>query len=122
MKIVIALMLGLVAGTASFAQASASRTNSPLVPQTHITMTADQKIKFHVSPVSERAQIALQDADGHALYTEYVTPAHGFDQQFDVSGLAVGTYRLTLTTNEQTIVRTFVVQPVPNQTFIVMES
>ena len=122
MKKVIALMLGLVAGTASFAQESASQTNNPSVPQTHITMTTDQKIKLFVSPISERAQIALQDADGHALYSEYVTLAHGFDQQFDVSGLAVGTYHLTLTTNDQTIVRTFVVQPVPNQTFIVMES
>ncbi len=122
MKKVIALMLGLAAGTASFAQTSASQTTSPLVPQTRITMTTDQKIKLFVSPVSERAQIALQDADGHALYTEYVTLAHGLGQQFDVSSLAVGTYRLTLTTDGQTIVRTFVVQPVPNQTFIVMES
>ncbi len=119
MKKIFVLMLGLVAGTASFAQEVAPQ---PTTPQTRVAMTADQKIKLFVGPLPATAHIVFQDASGHALFTENVKLTHGFGQQFDVSGLAVGTYRLTLTTDGQTVVKTFVVQPVPYQTFMVAEA
>jgi hypothetical protein len=85
-------------------------------------MTTDQKIKLYVQPVASKGQIAILDAEGHPLYTRTVSLQKGLGQQFDVSGLGTGTYRLTLTTGTDTVTRTFVVQTVPYQNFVVLQS
>lgn len=122
MKKSILLMIALVASTASFAQVAATETPAPSAPQTRLVMTPDQKIKLFIQPMSAKGQIAILDAEGHALYTKTVALQKGLGQQFDVSGLGIGTYRVTFTTGKETVIRTFVVQPVPYQNFVVLQS
>ena len=116
MKKVLILMLGLVASTASFA--------TPSVPQntaahTHLVMTTDQKIKLFVQPLHTKGHLAIRDASGQAVYASNVSLRKGLSQQFDIANLGAGTYRLTLTTDDETITKTFVVQATPNQSFVV---
>ena len=118
-------MLGLVATTASFAQQVTSQTGptpTASIAQTRLIATADQKIKLFVQPQPTKGQIMLRDAEGHSLYSATVALQNGLGQQFDVSSLAVGTYKLIVTTGSGTVTKTFVVQPVPNETFVVVPS
>ena len=122
MKKTILLMLGLVAGTASFAQQTPTQTPASDTPNTHLVITPDQKIKLFVQPVASNGQLALLDAQGHVLYGANVSLQKGFGQQFDISNLPIGTYRLVIKANDETVTKTFVVQPVPNQTFVVQQA
>lgn len=122
MKKTITLMLGLVAGTASFAQQTPSQTPISDTPQTHLIITPDQKIKLLVQPLNTKGQLSLLDAQGHVLYGANVSLQKGFGQQFDITGLPVGTYRLLIKVNNETTTKTFVVQPVPEQTFVVQKA
>ncbi len=121
MKKSILLMLALVASTASFAQVAPTTPAAP-APETRLVMTTDQKIRLYVEPVAAKGQIAILDAEGHALYSKPVGLKKGLSQQFDVSGLGTGTYRVMLTTGAETVTRTFVVQTVPYQSFVVVQS
>jgi hypothetical protein len=122
MKKTILLMLGLVATTASFAQQTTLQPPVASISQTRLIATTDQKIKLFVQPQPTKGQIILRDVQGHSLYTATVALQNGLGTQFDISDLAVGTYQLTVTTGTQTITKTFVVQPTPNQTFVVLAS
>ncbi|MBO0935530.1 T9SS C-terminal target domain-containing protein [Fibrella sp. HMF5335] len=122
MKKVIVLMLGLVASTASFAQQVAPEGTVAATPQTNMFITADQKIKLFVEALPATARITLSDAAGHALYAIRVPLNHGYGQQFDISNLGVGLYRLTVSTAAKTTTNTFVIQPLQPQTFIVQQS
>ena len=115
-------MLGLVAGTASFAPKSiAQATNTP-TPQARVVMTADQKIKLFIQPVQVEGEVAITDANGHSLYTSTMNLKKGLGLQFDVSGLSAGTYRMTLKTGSEVVTKTFVVQPVPYESFVVLNA
>ncbi len=116
MKKVLILMLSLVASAASFANPSTPQ-NSAV--QTRMVMTTDQKIRLFVQPLHTKGQLAIRDADGQAVYLTSISLQKGLSQQFDISNLGRGTYRLTLTTGDETITKTFVVQANPNQSFIV---
>ncbi len=116
MKKVLILMLGLVASTASFASTSISQNTAA---QTHLVMTADQKIKFYVQPLRTKGELAIRDANGQAVYARTVSLQKGLSQQFDFADLGVGTYRLTLTIGQETLTKTFVVQANPNESFVV---
>jgi hypothetical protein len=116
MKKVLTLMLGLVATTASFAN---QPTTTPEAAQAHVMMTATHKIKLYVQPIQTKGQLAILDASGQKVYTQSVALKKGLSQQFDVSGLGSGTFRLTLTTGSETLTKTFVVQANPNESFIV---
>ena len=122
MKNTILMLLGLVASTASFAQQATPQTLTASAPQTHLVATTDQKIKLYIQPQPTKGQIVLRDTHGHSLYTSTVALQAGFAKQFDIAELAVGTYRLTVTTGTQTVTKTFVVQPLPNVTFVVLQS
>jgi hypothetical protein len=122
MKKTIALMLGLVAGTASFAQQTPSQTPASDTPQTNLAITPDQKIKLLVQPLAANGQLSLLDAQGHVLYGANVSLKKGLGQKFDITGLPVGTYRLLIKANDETVTKTFVVQPVPEQTFVVKKA
>ena len=111
MKNVLVLMLGLVASSASFANPTAS--------ETRVVMTPEHKIKLYVPASQTKGQLAILDAKGQSVYTQYVGLQKGLSQQFDVSSLSTGTYKLTLTTGNETITKTFVVQANPNESFIV---
>lgn len=118
MKTIFTLMLGLVAGTASFADSPAT-TPAAATSQTRVVMTADHKIKLFVQPQSTKAQLTIQDDKGHALLKNNVSLKKGLKQQFDISELGTGTYKLTMTTGQQQFSKTFVVQSQPNESFIV---
>ncbi len=122
MKKTIALMLGLVAGTASFAQQTPSQTPATNTPQTHLVITPDQKIKFFVQPTPGLGTLTLLDAQSHVLYGANMSLQKGIGQQFDISGLPVGTYRLLMKLGNETVTKTFVIQPVPNQTFVMQQA
>jgi len=94
MKKVLILMLGLVASTASFAKPTTPQTSTV---QTRVVMTPEHKIKLYVQPLQTKGQLAILDANGQAVYTQHVALGKGFSQQFDVSSLGTGTFRLTLT-------------------------
>ena len=119
MKKVFILMLGLVASTASFATTNAPGKSA--AAQTHLVMTPEHKIKFYVQPIQTKGQLAIWDASGQSVYTETVNLQKGLSQQFDVSSLGTGTYRLTLVAGNETIIKTFVVQGGPNESFVVQE-
>ena len=124
MKKVLVLMLGLVASTASFANSSATvpSTTYSVVSSTHLVMTPERKIKLYVQPLQTKGQLAIWDANGQPVYTQNVALQKGFSQQFDVSSLGIGTYRLTLTAGTETCTRTFVVQANPNESFVVQQA
>ncbi|WP_461139157.1 T9SS type A sorting domain-containing protein [Spirosoma pomorum] len=121
MKKVLMLMLGLVAGTTSFANSSDVTPSAPEARSTRLVMTTDHKIKLYVQPVQDKANLAIRDADGRVLYKTAVSLQKGLQQQFDISSLETGTYQLTLTTDHETRTKTFVVQADPNTSFVVQD-
>ena len=120
MKKVLILMLGLVAGTASFANSSTVLPSavSPVTSATRLVMTANHKIRIYVQPLDTKGELSIQDAKGHTLYDSMVTLQKGLYQQIDFSDLGAGTYQLTLNTGGQTLTKTFVVQANPNASYI----
>ena len=118
MKKVLILMMGLVASTASFATPSTPQTTAA---QTRLVMTPEHKIKLYVQPLQTKGQLAILDGSGQSVYSSNVALQKGLSQQFDISNLGTGTFRLTLKTDNATITRTFVVQANPNESFIVQQ-
>lgn len=117
MKKVIALMLGLVAGTASFAQ-----TTSPAPVANVILTSASEKLKLFVAPEAATATVNLMDAEGHVLYTHKVDLQKGFRQDFNIAGLEPGTYQIAVRTGSQAVIRTFVIDDVPAQKQIILQA
>lgn len=122
MKKTILLMLGLVAGTASFAQESNPQTIASNDPQIHVVATNNQKVKLMIQPEDVKGKIALLDEMGHSLYTANVALNKGIIQQFDIAQLATGKYSLKVTTPTGTVTKTFIIQPTPYETFVVLGS
>lgn len=118
MKNVLILMLSLVASTASFAHPSVPQHTAT---QTRVVMTTEHKIRLFVQPLQTKGQLAIWDASGKAVYSQNVALQKGLSQQFDFSNLSIGTYRLTLKTDNEILTRTFVVQEDPNDSFVVQE-
>jgi hypothetical protein len=118
MKKVLILMLGLAASTASFATGLTPQTASA---QTRMVMTAEHKLKLYVQPLQAKGQLAILDANGQTVYAQNVALGKGLREQFDVSSLGTGTFRLTLTTGNETVIKTFVVQANPNESFVVQD-
>lgn len=116
MKQVIALMLGLVAGTASFAQSTADQNPDVVVTSTN------QKVRVFVAPQPTKAFIKLFDNQGHVLYTQTANLAQGFRQQLNLTQLEPGSYRLTVVKDGQTIDKTVVIQDIPAQKQVTLES
>lgn len=117
MKNTLLLMLGLVAGTASFAQTTNSKT-----PETSVTITANQRVKLIVARENATAAITLRDTDGHVLYRENVDLRNGLRQQFNITQLANGTYQLAVAVGSDTVVETFVVDEQPAQKVVAIRS
>ena len=115
-------MLGLVAGTASFAQESNSQTFASTEPLVYMSTTTNQKVRLIVQPEASKGKIALLDEMGHALYTETVALNEGIIQQFDIAQLTSGTYRLKVTTPTSTVTKTFIIQPVSQERQVVLKS
>ncbi|UFH51935.1 T9SS type A sorting domain-containing protein [Spirosoma sp. KNUC1025] len=118
MKKILMLMLGLAVGTASFA----NPTTPQATTQTRVVMTADHKIKLFVQPLQAKGQLAIVDATGQPVYNSAVWLQKGLSRQFDFSSLGAGTYQLTLKVGNETVVKKFVLQANPNESFVVQES
>lgn len=102
-------MLGLVAGSASFAQQTTA--NDPDV----IVQSANQKVQVYVAPQTTEATIRLLDEVGHTLFLKTGSAANGLRQKLDLSELEPGSYQLTITKAGQTIEKTIVIATVPAQ-------
>lgn len=120
MKKSIALMLGLLAGTASFA----NTTEEPIAqtPQTKLVIANNQKLRLYVNAFPTSARVALKDAAGHVLFTEKYTLTKGLNRVFNISELEKGTYYLEVVTGNETQTKTFVVQDVPTQKIVTLQS
>ena len=117
MKKVIVLMLGLVAGTASFAQPT------PVADSSSVMMTTGpEKIKLFVAPQATTATINLLNEQGHVLYKQKVNLQNGFRQNFNLSELEPGMYQMVVLTDGQRVIKTFVVDQVPAQKRITLQA
>ena len=117
MKNTLILMLGLVAGTASFAQTSSSKT-----PETSLSITSDQKVKLLMAREEAMAAVTLRDALGHVLYSETVNLHNGLRQYFNIAELTNGTYQIAIAVGNATVVKTFVVDEQPAQKLVAIRS
>lgn len=108
-------MLSLVAGTASFANPVVDQ---KAVSQTRVVMTADHKIKLYAQPIQSKGEVKIVDAAGQSLYTSVVSLQKGLYQNIDFSNLGTGTYQISLKVGDQTVVKTFVIQSNPNESFV----
>ncbi|GAB4038097.1 T9SS C-terminal target domain-containing protein [Spirosoma gilvum] len=117
MKKLFILMLGLVAGTASFA-----KTTTNEAPAAAISITSDNKLKLVIAPEVAKATVALHDQAGHLLYTESIDLRQGVTQRFVLDELSTGTYRVDVKVGDINTVKTFVVQERPAETFVMLES
>lgn len=122
MKKVILLMLGLVAGTASFAQESVAPAPVVSGPIVHLIAKPDQKVQFIVQPDNSSGHISLRDEAGHFLYSANVSLREGLNQQFDIANLGIGTYRITLSAGSERVIKIFEVKPVPYSTIVTLKS
>jgi hypothetical protein len=117
MKKVFILMLGLVAGTASFAQ-----TTEPQSPVATISVTSDQKLRLVISRENAKASVILRDTQGHVLYNSNVSLIDGLMQKFNLSELALGTYKLAVIIGDEVIEKTFTIDEQPAQKLVALRS
>lgn len=117
MKNVFILMLGLVAGTASFAQTTETKT---LV--TSVSITNDQKLKLVIGRENSTAVVTLRDPQGHVLYRSSVNLREGLLQKFDLNQLDKGLYQLAVTVGDDVITKAFVIDDQPAQKIIAFRS
>lgn len=117
MKKIVILMLGLIAGTASFAQNTTDKT-----PATSVSITNDQRLKLIVGREEAVATVSLRDADGHVLYTQNVNLRDGLRQYFNIAELDKGTYQVAVAVGNETTVKTFVIDEQPAQKSIALRS
>ena len=106
-------MLGLAAGTASFANPT-----TPTAPTANLAITTDQKLNLTISPEEASAMVVLRDLDGHVLYRNQVNLLQGFNQKFNISELPLGTYQIAVTVGKQSTIKTFEVGVQPSQTVV----
>ena len=110
-------MLGLVAGTASFAQTTESKT-----PVTSVSITSDQKLKLIIGRENTTALVTLRDPQGHVLYSSSVNLRDGLLQKFDINQLDKGLYQLAVTVGDDVITKAFVIDDQPAQKIVALRS
>src|ERR1700712_1820549 len=117
MKNVFILMLGLVAGTASFANTTGVKT-----PETAVGVTNDQNLKLIVGHEDATATITLTDDKGHVLYVNHVNLHDGLQQKFNIAELNGGSYKLVVAVGDDAVVKTFVIKDQPAQKVVAFRS
>ncbi|AQG78965.1 T9SS type A sorting domain-containing protein [Spirosoma montaniterrae] len=117
MKNTLLLMLGLVAGTASFAQTTADK-----APATSVTVTTDKRVKLIVGREQAVATVSLRDANGNVLYTQKVDLSNGLRQYFNIAELENGAYQLAVSVGNETVTNRFVIDEQPAQKIITVQS
>lgn len=117
MKKILILMLGLVAGTASFAQSTNSQT-----PQPSVQLAGSNRLLVTIGPESAVATISLRDPIGHVLYSQNMQLDKGLSQYFNIAALDTGTYQLAIAIGKETVVKTFVIEEKPAQKMVALRS
>ena len=116
MKKILILMLGLVASSASFATS-----NEPSKPVATASLIGSEKVKLVVASQQAIATLALQDDQGHVLYSSNVNLRNGFQQQFDISKLDKGIYKLSVAVGKERSVKAFTVTEVPSHQLVTLQ-
>jgi hypothetical protein len=109
MKKILLLMVGLVASSASFAN-----TNEPNKPVATASVIGNDKVKLVVAPQAASATLALNDEQGHVLYSSNIDLRDGFQQKFNISNLEKGVYQLSVAVGNERTVQSFTVTQVPS--------
>ncbi|SFD47919.1 hypothetical protein [Spirosoma endophyticum] len=116
MKNILLLVLGLVASSAAFATAS-----EPSKPLAIASLIGYDKVKLVVASQEATATLALQDEQGHVLYSSNVNLRGGLTQKFDISGLEKGIYKLSISVGKERTVQSFTVTEVPSHPLITLQ-
>lgn len=116
MKKILLVVLGLVAGSASFAN-----TNENGKPSTYASVINNEKVKLVVAPMNANARLELLDDFGHVLYTSNLNLGGGFLQVFDISKLEKGEYKLSVSVGKERTVKTFDITEMPSQSLVTIE-
>lgn len=109
MKKILLVVLGLVAGSASFAN-----TNDNGKPSAYASIISNDKVKLVVAPMEAQARLDLLDDFGHVLYTSNLNLGGGFLQVFDISKLEKGVYKLSVSVGKERTVKTFDITETPS--------
>lgn len=109
MKKILALLLGLTAASASFAQPITDNQQDVLFHSTN------QKVEVYVAPQTTDATIKLLDGEGHTLFSKTSNVANGFRQKLDLSELDPGSYHLTVLKDGQKVEKTIIIESIPAQ-------
>ncbi|AKD56175.1 hypothetical protein [Spirosoma radiotolerans] len=117
MKKILLLMVGLVASSASFAT-----TNERNKPVATASILGNDKVKLVVAPQPANATLALNDEQGHVLYSSKVNLRDGFQQKFDISNLANGVYQLSVAVGNERTVQSFTVMQVPGYHMVSLQT
>lgn len=113
MKKILLVVLGLVAGSASFAN---TNDNTKLTAKTYVV--DHEKVKLIIAPMNAKAIVELTDAEGHVLYSSNVNLSSGIKQVFDVSHLERGMYELSLSVGNERTVKTIDITEMTSQQLI----
>ena len=116
MKKILLLMLGLIAGSASFAN---TNDNTKLSAKTSVV--ENEKVRLVIAPMNAKAKLELTDSEGHLLYSSSVNLSHGIKQVFDVSHLENGLYQLSLSTGNEHTVKTIDITEMTSQQLITFQ-
>lgn len=110
MKKTLILMLGLMFGSASFAEVEKDTTNNvPILAK--VSVLKQGKIALTLSPADEVAFIKLNDEKGNLIYENKVYLKKGVTQPFDISELSPGKYNFIIKTTDEEVNETFVIKP-----------
>ena len=116
MKKILLLVLGLVAGSASFANTTEINT-----PSASASIINNEKVKLTIAPMKAKARLDLMDDLGHVLYTSNVNLSHGIMQVFNISNLEKGGYKLSVSVGKESTVKSFDITETPSQPLITIE-
>ncbi|MCF0055377.1 hypothetical protein [Dyadobacter sp. CY356] len=116
MKKILLLVLGLVAGSASFAN-----TNNDSKLSAKTSVVENEKVKLVIAPMNAKARLELMDSEGHLLYSSRVNLSHGIKQVFDVSHLENGLYQLSLSVGDEQTVKTIDITETTSQQVVTFQ-
>lgn len=110
------LVLGLVAGSASFA-----KTDDHAKLSATTSLIDNEKVKLVIAPMNAKARLDLKDNNGHLLYSSNVDLSRGIRQIFDVSHLENGIYKLSLSAGKERTVKTIDITEMTSQQLITFQ-
>jgi hypothetical protein len=113
MKKILLLVLGLVAGSASFAN-----TNDDSKLSAKTSVIGNDKVKLVIAPMESKATLELMDSEGHLLYSSRINLSHGIKQVFDVSHLEDGLYQISLSVGDEHTIKTIDITAITSQQMI----